>query len=376
MFGFVISICEKKLNKATSFYESDPIDYDENNEIDLINSTDLDEERFGNITDKINEELFENAIRKKSRFINWDELSNVSKLDEGYFGFIFKAYWKNASRNVVCKALINLKDINSKYYAAFIHELTMQTRADLCENIVRFLGVSKDTINDRYFLIMEYATDGNLRMFLKRNNHSLDWHQRLELACQINKGLHYMHSEDIIHRDLHDKNIVIHDGKAKITDFGNAISINTQTNILDGLFGMISFVAPELFNQAKSDKISYSKKTDIYSLSMLFWELSSGRPPFENQLNRIELAIKVVQGDREDTKYGTHEYRNLYIKCWDADPDKRPDTEKVYKLLEEIVSSKNLPEIDPSTINLEAEQTKSTVVDDSKLQELSLSTIE
>ncbi|CAG8503247.1 21479_t:CDS:2 [Dentiscutata erythropus] len=90
----------------------------------------------------------ENEIRKKSRFIDWDELRNVSKLDEGYFGFIFKAYWTNARRDVVCKALINLKDINSKYCAAFIHELTMQTRADLCENIVRFLGVSKEEITN------------------------------------------------------------------------------------------------------------------------------------------------------------------------------------------------------------------------------------
>ncbi|CAG8765297.1 25290_t:CDS:1, partial [Racocetra persica] len=49
---------------------------------------------------------------------------------------------------------------------------------------------------------MEYANDGNLRKFPKENNHSLNWDQRLELACQITKGLCYLHSEEIIHRDL------------------------------------------------------------------------------------------------------------------------------------------------------------------------------
>ncbi|CAG8795844.1 12485_t:CDS:1, partial [Racocetra fulgida] len=108
---------------------------------------------------------------------------------------------------------------------------------------------------------------------------------------------------------------------------------------------------PELLKQ--TDNITYCKKTDIYSLGMIFWELSSGHPPFENQSNMIKLAIKVVQGDRESTIYGTSEYRNLYIKCWDADPCKRPDIEDVHKLLEGIVNSKILPEIDPSPINPE-----------------------
>ncbi|CAG8707940.1 12012_t:CDS:2, partial [Racocetra fulgida] len=112
------------------------------------------------------------------------------------------AYWKKTHSDVVCKELVNLKDINGGYYDAFIHELNMHARSDLCENIVRFLGVSKDAINDQYFLIMEYANDGNLRSFLKKNNHLLNWYQRLELAYQITKGLCYLHSEEIIHRDL------------------------------------------------------------------------------------------------------------------------------------------------------------------------------
>ncbi|CAG8542939.1 6803_t:CDS:2, partial [Racocetra persica] len=353
------------------FYESDPVDYGEDSEVDLINvpKSPVNHpeliELFGNSAEEINEEYLENEIREKSKFIEWDELSNISKLSEGCFGLIFKAVWIKTHNNVVCKALINLQDINGRYYTAFIHELTIHSRADRCENIVRFLGVSKDITNSRYFLIMEYANGGNLREFIKTNNHLLNWDKRLELARQITKGLGYLHSEKIIHRDLHDKNIVIHDGKAKITDFGNAISINTQTNIHDSLFGMIPFVALELLKHAKSDNIPYCKKTDIYSFGVIFWELSSGRPPFEDQL-KISIAIKLVQGFREDDKYGTPEYRNLYIKCWNADPYKRPDIEEVHKLLEEIVNSKILPKIDPRTIN----------PDDSNLENLYLSMTE
>ncbi|CAG8759407.1 5297_t:CDS:2, partial [Dentiscutata erythropus] len=102
----------------------------------LANSTEPNEE--------ITNEVFENEIKKKLiKFIPWIDISNISKLDEGHFGFIFKAYWTKTHSNVVCKELTNLTGINGKYYTAFIHELTMHTRSDLCENIVRFLGASK-----------------------------------------------------------------------------------------------------------------------------------------------------------------------------------------------------------------------------------------
>ncbi|CAG8736689.1 21678_t:CDS:2, partial [Gigaspora margarita] len=96
-------------------------------------------------TTRVNdEEYFENEIKKKSiKFIPWIELSDISELDKGHFGSIIKAYWIKAHKNIICKTLRNLEDINSKYYSAFIQELTMQTRVDLCENIVRFLGISK-----------------------------------------------------------------------------------------------------------------------------------------------------------------------------------------------------------------------------------------
>ncbi|CAG8541054.1 30514_t:CDS:2 [Gigaspora margarita] len=189
------------------------LNYNEDTENDLIsipvplvNSTEPYEEELAN-------ELFENEIKKKSiKFIPWSELNDISKLDEGHFGFIFKAYWTKTHNNVICKALINLKDISGKYYTAFIHELTMHTRTDLCENIVRFLGAT-----------------------------------------------------------------------------------------------------PELLKPTKSNNVPYCKKTDIYSLGMIFWELSKD----------------IIPGTPE-------EYINLYNKCWDADPYERPDIEYVHKLLEGI----------------------------------------
>ncbi|RIB20157.1 kinase-like domain-containing protein [Gigaspora rosea] len=140
---------------------------------------------------------------------------------------------------------------------------------------------------------------------------------------------------------------------AKITDFGNAKSINTQANIHNGIFGRIPFLAPELFDPRKPDNIQHCMKTDIYSLGVIFWELSSGRPPFENQPHDFGLASRIFHGRRENTNYGTHEYRNLYIECWDADQDKRSDIDNVREMLKKFLNSNILPEVDASAINSE-----------------------
>ncbi|CAG8475792.1 5212_t:CDS:2 [Cetraspora pellucida] len=280
--------------------------------------------------------------RKPIRLISWDELNNVSKIDEGNFGIIRKAYWTKIRACVICKELTNIKDIKCNQYTAFIHELTIHIRiGGLCENIVRFLGVSKDKINNRYYLIMEYANDGDLRKFLQTRTR-LGWDQIFKLAYQITNGLCYLHSEDIIHRDLHDRNIVVHNGNAKITDFGNAKSVNTQTNIHNDLFGMIAFLAPELLNRPinYNDDIPYSKKTDIYSLGMLFWELTSGCQPFKNYPCHILLYNDIIRGFREKIIPETpKEYSNLYIKCWNAKPDERPCIENVHEELERLMKN-------------------------------------
>ena len=49
---------------------------------------------------------------------------------------------------------------------------------------------------------MEYANEGDLRMYLSKKFKSLDWNEKFRLALDITNGLHYLHKEDILHRDL------------------------------------------------------------------------------------------------------------------------------------------------------------------------------
>lgn len=201
------------------------------------------------------------------------------------------------------------------------------------ENIIRFLGVSFD--QDRYFVVMQYADDGNLHDFLKENFSILIWSDKIRIAKEIAAGLKCIHSEDIVHRDLHSKNILVHNGKMMITDLGISKSLNevSITSSNSG-YGLIPYIDPEYLNNVCPKR---GKEFDIYSLGVLFWEISSGRAPFDDQNLDISIGIKIIQGLRETPIEGSPlKYVKLYKKCWDGIPKNRPTIEEVVERLNNI----------------------------------------
>ncbi|CAB5215454.1 unnamed protein product [Rhizophagus irregularis] len=84
--------------------------------------------------------------------------------------------------------------------------LQLLREVDCHPRINRCLGITKDSKN--YILVLEYANEGNLRKYLKKNFTSLKWTDKIQMALDITSGLKFLHSKGIIHRDLHSKNIL------------------------------------------------------------------------------------------------------------------------------------------------------------------------
>jgi serine/threonine protein kinase len=179
---------------------------------------------------------------------------------------------------------------------------------------------------------MQYADGGNLREYLKNNSSTLTWNDKIKLAYQITEGIKILQGENILHRDLHSKNIVVHQGEAKIIDLGIAKSMETQTNIHSTcVMGMIAYIDPK---RLENYFYEYNDKSDIYSLGVLLWEISSCRPPFINDISENLLRIDLISGRREEPVPDTpNEYLEIYKLCWDPDPDVRPTINKVFSML-------------------------------------------
>src|SRR5437016_5843827 len=101
---------------------------------------------------------------------------------------------------------------------------------------------------------------------------------------------------------------------------------------LNSIYGNLPYIAPEVISGKETTFAS-----DIYSIGMLMWEISSGQPPFINHENDYELAMKIVNGMRPKIVPGTPLiYKKLMEQCWDADSTKRPNIEMLDVEISEI----------------------------------------
>ena len=188
-----------------------------------------------------------------------------------------------------------------------------------------------------YCLVMELMPKGNLFNLLQ-SNQTLEWPQRYQLAQDIGIGLHHLHAESILHRDLKSLNVLLtNDYRAKLCDFGLA-QVKTATKSMASTrtktgnqVGTISWMAPELFKRGGQ----HSTKTDVYSYGMVLWELAARRIPYEDAADQ-QIAISWIKdGEQETIPQDTPpSYAKLIKFCWAQKPEDRPEVEKVLQQLE------------------------------------------
>ncbi|RIA91962.1 kinase-like domain-containing protein, partial [Glomus cerebriforme] len=173
-------------------------------------------------------------------------------------------------------------------------------------------------------LVMNYMHK-NLREYLQQNK--LTWKDRIQITYEIIFAMSRIHRENAIHRDLHSGNILFNqiNQMFRISDLGFC---GPADKPLNSIYGNLPYIAPEVISGKETTFAS-----DVYSIGMLMWEISSGQPPFINYENYHDLdsfdqvnydynlAMKIINGMRPKIVSGTPlEYKKLMEQCWDADP--------------------------------------------------------
>ncbi len=109
-----------------------------------------------------------------------------------------------------------------------------------------------------------------------------------------------------------------------VGDLGLSRPNDTSSN--NEIYGVIPYIAPEIFKGSE-----FSKESDIYSLGMIMWELTTGCKPFANVEHDHRLIYNIIDGLRPEITEDTPKfYANLMKMCWDPDPKKRPSARKIF----------------------------------------------
>ena len=159
-------------------------------------------------------------------------------------------------------------------------------------HIVEYLGTSHDPDSGLLVLLMELM-DESLTHFLERSQQPLAFHIEVDLCHDIAQALAYIHSKDIIHRDLSGNNVLLLAGRAKITDFGMSklLDSNRCMTPLTMCPGTLAYMPPEALREPPV----YSKKIDCFSFGVLQIQIMTRQFPDPGP------AMRVVEDSRSPT---------------------------------------------------------------------------
>ncbi|GAM28931.1 hypothetical protein SAMD00019534_121070 [Acytostelium subglobosum LB1] len=176
------------------------------------------------------------------------------------------------------------------------------------DNIVRILG--KDENDTTIYLIMEYMENGSLASIMNQFGTFPE-----SLICtyieQVLQGLVYLHSENVIHRDIKAANILINKiGDAKLADFNVAAQLNDSDKRYS-VVGTPYWMAPEVI-----DISGHCQVSDTWSLGCTIIELLTGSPPYYNH-NPMAAMFRIVQNDRPPFPKNISEELNDFLgRCF------------------------------------------------------------
>ncbi|GBC05825.1 hypothetical protein RclHR1_06450003 [Rhizophagus clarus] len=306
---------------------------DENDEqksipdIEILNTEKLELEK-NCYTDWLEKSIAEEFIT----YYEYSEFKKPQKIGRGSFGSVTRANWKNTNKFFALKRFSNDKTTLKE----IINEIKLQKKVDFHENILRFYGITtvkKTGKIQKYALVLEYADSGTLRTYLSQHIDELEWDDKYQFALQLASAVACIHECDIIHCDLHADNVFVHQKKLKLADFGLSRKIAASSNNLK-IFGVIPYTDPKRLNDQNNYKLN--KKSDVYSVGVLMWQISSGYQPFSKNCNYydLSLSLSIVNGEREEIIDGTPAEYN----CWKYEPDERPNMQDIVSILKTLIS--------------------------------------
>ncbi|XP_043486635.1 LIM domain kinase 1 isoform X1 [Polistes fuscatus] len=278
---------------------------------------------------------------KNQRIFRASDLVKGELLGKGFFGQVFKVTHRDTNEVMVLKELYRVDEDAQKN---FLKEVAV-LRSLHHNNVLRFIGVLyKDK---KLHLVTEYISGGTLRALLHDTNEPLPWEQRTSFAKDIAAGMAYLHSMNIIHRDLNshnclvreDKTVVVADfGLARIIQNGNTPDSRKYNRHSDGgeiktskkerkkrytVVGNPYWMAPEMMKGNK-----YDEKVDIFSFGIVVCEII-GRVQADPDYLPRSSDFGLNQNAFKE-KFCANCPETFYIiafLCCDLNPDKRPPFE-------------------------------------------------
>lgn len=229
---------------------------------------------------------------------------------------VYLAHDMILDRDVAVKVL-RLDFANDEEFIRRFHREAQSATSLAHPNIVSIYDVGEE--ESIYYIVMEYVDGQTLKQYIQQHS-PIRVEEALDILKQLTSAITHAHQNHLIHRDIKPHNILIDgNGNVKITDFGIAMALSatsiTQTN---SVLGSVHYLSPE---QARGGMAN--KKSDIYSLGIVMFELLTGRLPFSGE-SAVSIALKHLQSETPSLRRWNptipQSVENIVLKATAKDP--------------------------------------------------------
>lgn len=229
---------------------------------------------------------------------------------------VYLAHDMILDRDVAVKVL-RLDFSNDEEFIRRFHREAQSATSLAHPNIVNIYDVGEE--DSIYYIVMEFVDGQTLKQYIQQNS-PVKVEKALDILQQLTSAISHAHQNNIVHRDIKPHNILMDShGTVKITDFGIAMALSatsiTQTN---SVLGSVHYLSPE---QARGGMAN--KKSDIYSLGIVMFELLTGRLPFSGE-SAVSIALKHLQSETPSIRRWNPEIpqsvENIVLKATAKDP--------------------------------------------------------
>lgn len=254
-----------------------------------------------------------------------DRYEILEQIGSGGMSEVYKAKCHKLNRCVAIKVLKEEYSSDASFVRRF--KIEAQSAASLSHpNIVNVYDVGDE--GSIHYIVMELVEGITLKNYIAKKGR-LDVKESIGIALQVAQGIGAAHQQHIIHRDIKPQNMIIsRDGKVKVTDFGIAKAVTTQT-INSNAVGSVHYISPE---QARGNYCD--ERSDIYSLGITIYEMVTGRVPYEGE-NTVSIALSHLHDEMVSPRFYNDEVpialEKIIIKCTEKKPEWR------YNSIQELI---------------------------------------
>lgn len=228
---------------------------------------------------------------------------------------------------------VDLEGVDSTGYK---NEVEVLRRLQHCNDIIRMIDCFID--ETKLLLVLERGDTDLATFFRSSRVDKSDVPSFVRLYwSQMVRAVKSLHENEIVHTDLKPANFVLVAGSVKLIDFGIAVAFQQGKTAItrNRIMGTFDFISPEAINWTGDNKYQISRKSDVWSLGCILYQMVFGQTPFQSIPNEY-LKLHAICNAEHDISYPATDIPhvvNIIQHCLNRDPADRPSVDELMQYL-------------------------------------------